>query len=48
MRKALTAKGLRKGENAAALAKAVGEYETALKDQRREVAAQRKRPAKRK
>jgi hypothetical protein len=38
MRKALTARGLRKGENAAALAKAVGEYETALKEQRREAA----------
>jgi hypothetical protein len=46
MRKALTARGLRKGENTTALARAVGEYETALKDQRREAAAQRKRPAK--
>jgi hypothetical protein len=47
MRKALTAKGLRKGENAAALAKAVAEYETALKDQRRDAAAHRKKPARR-
>jgi hypothetical protein len=43
----LTAKGLRKGENAAALAKAVAEYETALKDQRRDAAAHRKKPARR-
>ena len=48
MRKALTAKGLRKGETAAALAKAVSEYATALKDQRREAAARRKSVTKRK
>lgn len=46
MRKALTAKGLRKGENAVALTKAIGQYETALTDQRREAPAQRKKSAK--
>lgn len=45
MRRALTTKGLRKGETAAALAKAIGEYASALKDQRREAAAQRKQKA---
>lgn len=45
MRKALTTKGLRKGETAAALAKAIGEYATALKDQGRKPAAQRKKKA---
>lgn len=45
MRKALTAKGLRKGENATALGKAIQQYETALKDQRRDKAAHAKKAA---
>lgn len=50
MRKALTSKGLRRGESAAAIARAIDEYKTALRDQRRDKPAPvakpaRKRPA---